>query len=50
MTVPKRMCVREDDFAQILDEIHQVDAIIAESPFYYNCMAAQALLVVSFLL
>ena len=49
MTVPKRMCVRKDDFAQILNEIHQVDAIIAESPFYYNCMAAQALLVVSFL-
>ncbi len=40
-------CVQEDDFAEILDLIHESDGIIAEAPIYYNCMAAQAITVIN---
>lgn len=34
-------CVQKDDFMDILDLLHQADAVVAEAPVYYNCMAAQ---------
>ena len=40
------VCVQKDDFMDILRLAHEADAIIAEAPVYYNCMAAQALLVI----
>jgi len=41
------VCVQKDDFAGILAALHECDGIIAEAPVYYNCMAAQALLVIN---
>ena len=35
------VCVQEDDFMELLGLAHRADAIIAEAPVYYNCMAAQ---------
>ena len=35
------VCVQNDDFMGILHLVHEADAIIAEAPIYYNCMAAQ---------
>lgn len=40
------VCVQEDDFMGILRLAHGADAIIAEAPVYYNCMAAQMLTVI----
>ena len=40
-------CVQQDDFRTVLDALHECDGLIAEAPIYYNCMAAQALLVVN---
>ncbi|MDE7353709.1 MAG: flavodoxin family protein [Acetatifactor sp.] len=41
------VCVQQDDFMEILHLAHEADAIIAEAPIYYNCMAAQMLTVVN---
>lgn len=35
------VCVQKDDFMSILAMAHEADAIVAEAPVYYNCMAAQ---------
>ena len=40
------VCVQKDDMAKVLSALHDCDGLIAEAPVYYNCMAAQALLVV----
>ena len=40
-------CVQKDDFRAVLSALHECDGLIAEAPIYYNCMAAQALLVVN---
>lgn len=40
------ICVQKDDFSNVLSLIHEADGIVAEAPIYYNCMAAQALLVI----
>lgn len=40
------VCVQKDDFMDILRLAHEADAIIAEAPVYYNCMAAQMLTVI----
>lgn len=40
------VCVQKDDFAAVLAALHECDGLIAETPVYYNCMAAQALLVI----
>jgi len=40
------VCVQEDGFKTVLDALHECDGLIAEAPIYYNCMAAQALLVI----
>lgn len=39
-------CVQKDDMAAVLAALHDCDGLIAEAPVYYNCMAAQALLVI----
>lgn len=41
------VCVQKDDFMDILGLIHDADAIIAEAPIYYNCMAAQMMTAIS---
>ena len=41
------VCVQKDDFTEILALIHEADAVIAEAPIYYNCMAAQMLTVIN---
>lgn len=41
------VCVQKDDFGEILQAIHEADGIVASAPVYYNCMAAQTLLVVN---
>ena len=40
------VCVQNDDMASVLAALHECDGLIAEAPIYYNCMAAQALLVI----
>ena len=40
------VCVQTDDMASVLAALHECDGLIAEAPVYYNCMAAQALLVI----
>ena len=40
------VCVQKDDMASVLAALHECDGLIAEAPVYYNCMAAQALLVI----
>ncbi len=40
------VCVQKDDMAAVLKALHECDGLIAEAPVYYNCMAAQALLVI----
>lgn len=40
------VCVQMDDMASVLAALHECDGLIAEAPVYYNCMAAQALLVI----
>ena len=40
-------CVQKDDLRTVLSALHECDGLIAEAPIYYNCMAAQALLVVN---
>lgn len=39
-------CIQKDDMAFVLSALHHCDSLIAEAPVYYNCMAAQALLVI----
>lgn len=39
-------CVQKDDMAAVLKALHSCDGLIVEAPIYYNCMAAQALLVI----
>lgn len=39
------VCVQKDDKASVLKELHECTGLIIEAPIYYNCMAAQALLV-----
>lgn len=41
------VCVQKDDFMDILYSAHEADAIIAEAPIYYNCMAAQMMTVIN---
>lgn len=41
------VCIQKDDFSQVLAALHKCDGLIAEAPIYYNCMAAQALMVVN---
>lgn len=41
------VCVQKDDFMDILHLAHEADAIIAEAPIYYNCMAAQMMTVIN---
>ena len=41
------VCVQKDDMASVLAALHECDGLIAEAPVYYNCMAAQALLVIN---
>ena len=41
------VCVQQDDFMDILRLAHEADAIIAEAPIYYNCMAAQMMTVIN---
>ena len=41
------VCVQKDDFMDILRLTHEADAIIAEAPIYYNCMAAQMMTVIN---
>ena len=41
------VCVQKDDFMDILRLAHEADAIIAEAPIYYNCMAAQMMTVIN---
>ena len=41
------VCVQQDDFKQILDYAHECDGILVETPIYYNCMAAQMLLLIN---
>ena len=41
------VCVQKDDFMDILRLAHEADAIIAEVPVYYNCMAAQMMTVIN---
>lgn len=41
------VCVQKDDFQEILKELHEADAIVAEAPIYYNCIAAQAMAVIN---
>ncbi len=45
--LPNRVCVQKDDFMDILRLAHEADAIIAEAPIYYNCMAAQMMTVIN---
>lgn len=40
------VCVQKGDMASVLAALHECDGLIAEAPVYYNCMAAQALLVI----
>lgn len=40
------VCVQKDDMAAVLKALHSCDGLIVEVPIYYNCMAAQALLVI----
>lgn len=48
MAVPETgVCVQKDDFMDILCLAHEADAIIAEAPIYYNCMAAQMMTVIN---
>lgn len=37
------VCVQKDGFQEILAHMHEADAIVAEAPIYYNCIAAQAM-------
>lgn len=39
--------MQKDDFMDILRLAHEADAIIAEAPVYYNCMAAQMMTVIN---
>lgn len=41
------VCVQKDDFMDILHLAHEADAIIAEAPIYYNCMAAQMMTIIN---
>ena len=41
------VCVQKDDFKQILDCAHECDGILVEAPIYYNCMAAQMMLLIN---
>lgn len=41
------VCKQKDDFMDILHLAHEADAIIAEAPIYYNCMAAQMMTVIN---
>ena len=41
------ICEQKDDFAAVLKALHDCDGIIASAPVYYNCMAAQALIVIN---
>lgn len=41
------ICVQKDDFMPVLKLAHEADAIIAEAPIYYNCMAAQMMTVIN---
>lgn len=41
------VCVQKDDFAGILAAAHDADAIVAEAPIYYNCMAAQMMTLIN---
>lgn len=41
------VCVQKDDMASVLAALHECDGLIVEAPVYYNCMAAQALLVLN---
>lgn len=41
------VCVQKDDFMDMLRLAHEADAIIAEAPIYYNCMAAQMMTVIN---
>ncbi len=40
------VCVQKDDMTSALAALHECDGLIAEAPVYYNCMAAQTLLVI----
>lgn len=40
------ICAQKDDMAAVLAALHKCDGLIVEAPIYYNCMAAQALLVI----
>jgi|GEM_PF-1918263 Multimeric flavodoxin WrbA len=40
-------CVQKDDFMDILTLVHQADIIIVESPIYYNCLSAQAMIFIN---
>lgn len=39
-------CIKKDDFNDILALAHDCDGIIMEAPIYYNCMAAQAIVLI----
>ncbi len=39
-------CIQKDDMEFVLAALHECEGLIAEAPIYYNCMAAQALLVI----
>ena len=41
------VCLQKDDFAEILHLAHEANAIIAEAPIYYNCMAAQMMTLIN---
>ena len=41
------VCVQQDDFRDILALIHEADAVIADAPIYYNCMAAQMITLIN---
>ncbi len=41
------VCVQKDDFMELLKSTHEAEAIIAEAPIYYNCMAAQMMTVIN---
>ena len=41
------ICVQKDDMAPVLAALHECDGLIAEAPVYYNCMAAQMMLVIN---
>ena len=41
------VCVQKDDMATVLKALHTCEGLIVEAPIYYNCMAAQALVIVN---